>query len=294
MPGGVGNQLFALFASRFFSEKSNHTIRLNFSTVDRHHAPIGHDLRSLLLQESEVGPSYSSLFSNLMRVYYPNNLFSRGVFGSFLKQNQEIFDLNFDRVNDVERFLIASPKMRTLPLRISGYFGDFGFYDRLSFVNKMVQLKNPSNRYFHELDKIKSSRTLGVHLRLGDFLSNPDSIGVLSDTYYASSLNRLSNDYDRILLFTNDYTLGLKRIEHWRVNKGIEILDFHYENDPLEDLFLMSACSKLILSNSTFSFWGAKLSNSDIVIYPTPFRKDNLTEIGSIPKTWVSNPSSWA
>jgi len=293
MPGGIGNQLFALFASRYFSENSKHAIRLDFSSVDRHHAPLGHDIRSLLLKESEVNPTYSPSHEFLRHFYYPKNILSRQVLKYLLIQNRKVFDLNLDRVNYVDQFLIASTKERKLPLRVSGYFGDFGFYNRLTSANQRIALKNPSKRFINEMTKINSVRTLGIHLRLGDFLSSPNSIGILSDSYYTTSIRRFLNDYDRILVFTNDYRLGKKRIEEWGVNTQIEILDSNCENDPLEDLLLMSACSGLILSNSTFSFWAGKLSGSERVIYPMPFRKDNLTEIASIPETWLSHPSAW-
>jgi hypothetical protein len=293
MPGGVGNQLFALVASRFFYEYSNHEIQPNFTTVDKHHTDIVYNLESEFLKDKPTNFTSSKFGDYLLPMYYPKNRISKKILKGFINQNKKVFDPNYDRVRDAKHFLDMLPRNRRLPIRVSGYFADFAFYDELETFNKKFSLSKYSQRYTEELTRISNSKTLGIHLRLGDFLENPQTIGVLSDDYYQASIEYFSTNYERIIVFTNDSLLANKRVENWKTKAQIEVISFDIKSNPLEDLLLLSNCSGIITSNSTFSFWAAKLSPTSQIVYPTPFRKDNFTEIANIPKKWQSQQSFW-
>ena len=49
------------------------------------------------------------------------------------------------------------------------------------------------------------------------------------------------------------------------------------------DLYIMSLCKKHIIANSTFSWWGAWLSNSRAVIYPLKWYKDKNKSSKDLP-----------
>ena len=293
MPGGVGNQLFALFASRFFYEYSNHEIRLNFTTIDRHHTEYVYALYSIFLNDEGYNVNSPKFGDHLLPIYYPKHRVSRKALKGFIDQNRKVFDPNYDRVEHAELFLNMLPRHRRLPLRVSGYFADFEFYDRLKPSNRKISLTEYSERYIEEELRISKSKTLGIHLRLGDFLKNPKTIGILSDEYYQSSIEEFSTGYERIIVFTDDTLLAQKRLKNWKIKAQIDVVRSSTKTNPLEDLLLLSNCSGIITSNSTFSFWAAKLSSNAQVVYPTTFRKDNFTEIASIPKNWKSQQSLW-
>jgi len=69
--------------------------------------------------------------------------------------------------------------------------------------------------------------------------------------------------------------------------------DKNYFNDPFEQLYLMTRCSNYIISNSTFSWWGAYLSQNRraVVIRPDKHLSDghNLDFIMDdyYPKEWL-------
>ena len=56
--------------------------------------------------------------------------------------------------------------------------------------------------------------------------------------------------------------------------------------DDLDDLFLMSQCSRHVISNSTYSWWGAMLSGSADVIWPEPWSLTHTPSPQLCPPTW--------
>jgi len=128
---------------------------------------------------------------------------------------------------------------------------------------------------------------------LGDFLSSPEGIGILDDSYYLNALKLLQGQYELILVFTNDVAKAKERVYPWKVSQNIEFLEENEVTNPVEDLQLLSECSAIITSNSTFSFWAAKLSSSPLVVYPRNFRKDGLSNISTVPGAWIAVDNQW-
>lgn len=102
--------------------------------------------------------------------------------------------------------------------------------------------------------------TVSISIRRGDFVNNKNYYQVLI-SYYLSAYYKYFSDCN-ILIFTDDFAY---------CKLHFESLDNVYYADGLKDieqLCLMSMCDKFIISNSTFSWWGAYLSQSKEVIRP--------------------------
>jgi hypothetical protein len=101
-----------------------------------------------------------------------------------------------------------------------------------------------------------------IHVRLGDYTTNGWYIG---DQWY---LDRMSETKGLVLVFSDNL--------HYCENlfKDFPNVLYIYE-DSNESLCLMSKCRHHVISNSTFSWWGAWLSQSDDVTYPNWFHEIN-------------------
>ena len=80
-----------------------------------------------------------------------------------------------------------------------------------------------------------------------------DTHPVQSLSYYESAIDLL-NHAGNIYIFSDD-------IEWCKQNFKFKNMHFIHNEDPLVDLWMMSACEKNVIANSTFSWWAAWLNN---------------------------------
>ena len=106
-----------------------------------------------------------------------------------------------------------------------------------------------------------SGELIAIHVRRTDYLTNPNHEALGLD-YYEKALAEMPEDA-RCIVFTDD--------PEWA--KGQELFPderfFVSETDcAYTDMALMAKCDYHIIGNSTFSWWGAWLSDSKKVIAP--------------------------
>lgn len=100
-----------------------------------------------------------------------------------------------------------------------------------------------------------------IHIRRTDYLTNFHH-QCQSDEYYKKSLEKIPNDCE-VLIFSDD--------PKWCVEQDIFSSDrflVSETNNAYVDLCLMTMCNYIITASSTFSWWGAYLSNAEIIIAP--------------------------
>lgn len=128
------------------------------------------------------------------------------------------------------------------------------------------------NKYYTPSPKVKarlenyhiSDKALGISVRRGDFLMLQHNHCVLSTAYYQNVLNTYFQDnIDTIYIFSDDI--------EWC--QGVFGESVHYVQDDIgTQLFLMSRMKHLILSNSTFAWWGGYLNqNKGVIVAPDPW-----------------------
>lgn len=101
---------------------------------------------------------------------------------------------------------------------------------------------------------------VAISIRRGDFVKNKFYHQV-PISYYLSAYYKYFPDHN-ILIFTDDFAyckLHFEALDNVYFTEGL---------DAIEQLCLMSMCDNFIISNSTFSWWGAYLSGSKNVIRP--------------------------
>jgi hypothetical protein len=123
---------------------------------------------------------------------------------------------------------------------------------------------------FSELLKVPNKTAM--HVRRGDYLVHPENHPVATQAYYRAGIERLGET--NIVVFSDD-------IDWCRRNLGwARPLAFVEANTDFEDLFLMTLCQHHILANSSFSWWGAFLSDDLHPIYPLRWYGPSLHGLG--------------
>lgn len=135
---------------------------------------------------------------------------------------------------------------------------------------------------------ILNSNSISIHVRRGDYVNLSEHHPLIGNDYYIAAANYITEraKVDKYVVFSDD-------IEYCRTLFGDskEITYIEREEDYI-DLYLMSFCKHNIITNSTFSWWGAWLNqNPDkIVIAPKQWfgsAKSTLDTRDLIPETWI-------
>lgn len=106
-----------------------------------------------------------------------------------------------------------------------------------------------------------SSPVISLHIRLGDYKQHPDIHPICSIEYYKQALEILPKDLP-IFIFSDEHQTALQLFSE--LNREIKIVT----NLGNADMCLMTMCDYHIIANSSFSWWGAWMSNSNKVIAP--------------------------
>lgn len=148
-----------------------------------------------------------------------------------------------------ESYFHYSPIPYRKNLNLLGYFQSLKFFD--DYQKNIKELFTPKCNT-QNLDEDITS----IHIRRGDYLQ-PHLIGcfnILGLDYYYKAMNIIKSN--RYMIFSDDIPWCKK------IFKGNKFI-FSEGNKPIMDLKLMTKCSNHIIANSSFSWWGAWLSNSE-------------------------------
>jgi len=120
--------------------------------------------------------------------------------------------------------------------------------------------------------------TVSVHIRLGDYLNpiNKTMHPIPDIKYYQNSMDIMPKDL-KYIIFSDDIFLAKNILKS--IDKNFIYID---TKNKYVDMCLMTLCDYHIIANSTFSWWGAWLADSKLVIAP----KKWFGESPNAPKKW--------
>ena len=129
---------------------------------------------------------------------------------------------------------------------------------------------------------------LVLHLRMGDYVGE-DRIGIPRLEYYENAVREMwsKNIYKKIWIFSDDPTRAEAILSQWILNEARWMTG--NQESAASTLEAMRYGKGYVLSNSTFSWWGAFLSynpNAEVVA-PDPWFKLWDEPLNLTPKHWV-------
>lgn len=195
---------------------------------------------------------------------------------------------------------VSLDELKRLDILIAfGYFQSFNFPN---FLQSQIPSLFASLFDSNNVSKIKQEmdeNLILIHIRGGDYLETINiDLGVLSSEYYEDAVRKLMNNAEksRIWVITNDRKHADRILDStsFEVNR---ILDESSKLTEIETLELISCASKIIISNSTFSWWGAYLASCRKpvhIVAPRPwFRNLQDNRSTRIPSEWDFANSTW-
>jgi hypothetical protein len=285
--GGLGNQLFGYFAGRHISRILDANLVLNLEK-QRFNA---HDRSSILdLQFVTEATSWSTNGSVVEKLVnaVPSRLFDAQKFSRRFLGYYRSADIGFDSTLDLV-------KDGTL---VSGYFQTHRYFDAEGGSASIGQLApvRPSTWFSVMQEKARELNPIMVHVRRGDYLESINqSIGALARGYFEESLEKVRSDADNsdreIWLFSD--SAPEVQAELSGLSENLRVIFPPTESKAVESMALFSLGSAHIISNSTFSYWGAMFSKNSRVIAPTKWFRGMEDPRDLIPPTWTRVTSKW-
>ena len=282
--GGIGNQMFQYAAARRLAHVSRTTVIFDISHF-KHYTERSYALGNFEIQEQfashEEVAEFTLSHDSILKYFFH-------IFNSKKKSN----DLTYIK----EKYFHFDPTILHLGdnVYLDGYWqSEKYFADIASVIQQEFMVTTPQEGRNQEVaNNIRACNAVSIHIRRGDFISNPEIHkvhGTCELDYYARSVDYIVQTVDgpHFFVFSDDP----KWVSHnVRLSHPNTIVEHNGVDNSYEDLRLMSQCKHHIIANSSFSWWGAWLNpNREKIVIAPPrwFQTEERNTKDLLPESWV-------
>jgi len=241
--GGLGNQMFQYARAKVLSTRLQRPLLLDISYYDREKVHRSYALPGLGVQE----PTTSRRMPKPRR---------------FLAQHLATLNLCLARR--------GWPSLGCV--YVDGYWqSERWFEGEHALVRSLFTFPKPPEPI---ATRIREGNSIAVHVRRGDYLNLPP-YQVCGLDYYLRAMQDMARrvEHPRFFVFSDDIEWCEVLRQHWP--DAVLVRD---AGSDVEELLLMSLCRHTIISNSSFSWWAAWLTDREGKIVMAPDR-------------WVNDPA---
>ena len=287
---GLGNQLFMYANAYTISRKFD----LNLC-LDPYSGYYKNNIRSYMLNNFNISSKIASsewIFSN----NYRNLIKKIKIKCDFFKKKKSFLFESKDK-NKFTKFSSIKLDNFNDQIYVDGnfesekYFSDY----RNDLLNEFSFKKDMSNNKY--LDIIKKHNVVSISIRQNRYSErmnnkfDQNSISKSQDfvaktvdyIYQAIKLISSKVKNPKFLLWSNDFT-GLD--QYFPTNEFLYVIN--PEDKILNDFYLLTQCKYFIVGPSTFSWWGAWLSNNESKICIRPKTINPSNNLDFWPESWIS------
>jgi hypothetical protein len=263
--GGLGNQMFQYAMVRSMSIEKKQNFKLDISGFDTY------KLHNYSLQHFNIEANYykkaNRFLEKILNLFYKETKFTETDFG---------FDENFVHLTGDTIYL-------------EGYFQSEKYFNKhASAIRNDFKVKSKLKpKTIETISYMKTVNAVSIHIRRGDYLTNEKHNTDKEDSYtsaIAIIVSKINNPV--FFVFSDDIEWVKSNIT---TKFETNFIDFNDVITNFEDLILMSNCQHNIITNSSFSWWGAWLNENEnkIVIAPQKWFTDDTNSNDIIPDTWL-------
>lgn len=242
--GGLGNQLFIIFAALGYAIENNCLFVFDDSPL--------------------IGPR--------KKTYWNSFLKSLDIYCNTSIQPNIIYREPFFKYSKIPMF------PNNQDVHLSGYFQSYKYFHKhKNHIFNLIHLDLQQNSVATKISsKHDYTRTISLHFRLGDYKNLPEFHPILPLSYYRTALKHMQ-DLEKwtVLYFCENEDMEEVNIKVNTLREEFPLMTFerfHEEQlDDWEEMLAMSLCRHHIIANSTFSFFGAYFDTSpeSQVCYPS-------------------------
>jgi len=287
MKDGLGNQFFEYAFAKYLQKKCDDRICINnyfFQNGKRRAYSLHH---FCVDEQVEVfGKAkeywYTLCFNARLFTCYPD-VFLKWIFSKKRPKSDEEFRISsgkgmYVHFNTFHLFDVPASKRKNK--HIYGNYEHYGYVkDVLPELRKEFKVKTePSAENKAMIEKLRSEESVCVHIRRGDYLSPQwRMLHVCTFDYYQKALDIIQqrNPNAKFYVFSNTHDDIEWIKENYHFKQEVDYVDLG--NTDYEEFRLMCNCKHFAISNSTFSWWAAVLSEREnkTVVAPSPWVRDS-------------------
>lgn len=283
--GGLGNQLFCYAAARRLALVNNAELVIDDVTGfirDRQYR------RKYALDTFSI----SARRATPRERKEPFERYRRGI-AKFIAKQQPFHERNYIEQEGTD----FDPRLLEFRLKgtacIDGLWqSEKYFKDVEAVIRRDLRIIPPNDAANREMaEKVRGCNSICIHVR---WYGKPDAVSGdnIERSYYSRAVQYIIDKVTKphFFLFTNDPKASKSMLA--LPEEMITRIDYNSGDEhAYADLWLMSQCKHFIIADSTFSWWGAWLSNSEskfVIVPETSLTGDTMWNFpGLIPDKWV-------
>lgn len=285
LSGGLGNQMFQFAAAQALAEKHGHQLKIDPSYYQMYRQNRVFELAQVFTHE--FAPASDD---DLRQVLGLKKMIHQSPFWRRL----------YRRLPGTRNWLVEPQYHFWAPLLqqsqsclIEGdwqsphYFEDFADTIKKCFTFKTADFTDKAL-----LQQLENSNSVAIHLRRGDYVSNPHTLGyhgLCEADYYLAAIAEIRRRRPDAGFFVFSDDIAAAR-EVLKAETALHFIEPNPERKNHFDMMLMSRCKHNIIANSTFSWWAAWLNANPgkIIIAPRRwFAAGHLSDRDLIPASWT-------
>lgn len=279
--GGLGNQLFQYAVGRRLAHDYNVPLKLDISAFNND------PLRTYRL-------SYFNIVEDIAQpsdIWYLNGL---GLPPRYIRAFERRTHIYFRKQKIVRENDLGSDILKCgAAAYLEGYWQSEKYFKPVEdLIHKEFTFKNlasPENQKM--ADKIQGVTSVSLHIRRGDYASNPTTQavhGLMPLSYYEKAIQELAQvvSNPHFFIFSDDTKWAGNNL---KLKYPFTLVDHNTPDTDYEDLHLLSLCQHHIIANSTFSWWGAWLCNNPNKLIYAPaqwFKISTAKNFDIVPTGW--------
>lgn len=264
--GGLGNQMFQYAAAKALSLDKKLNLKIDKSSFQEY------KLHAYGLHHFNVKPKFysaDSIWKKKFKRFFKKTFFYKE---STFDYNKELFNINADEI-----FL-------------EGYFQSEKYF--INYENEIRNdflIKSPlKQQTIDTVTYMQSVNAVSIHFRRVDYIGN--AVHETDKTeFYKEALKLIESKVKNPVYFLFSDDMPWVK-ENFTTNFETHYIDFNNAETNYEDLKLMSSCKHNIVTNSSFSWWGAWLNSNPGKIVVAPklwFNDEKLDAKDIIPESWI-------
>ena len=273
--GGLGNQLFQIFATISYSLDSSK--RFIFLKEDK-------------LQESNNTPRptyWNTVFESI-----DSHLITDNININYVFREENFRYKNIDKNID-----------KNMMLLIYGYFQSYMYFqNNYKQICDLLKINEQRKYMYDNITRVPNltqnilNNSISLHFRIGDYKIIQKYHPIMTKNYYKNALKHIIKNINyipTILYFCEEQDISdvMVTIKYLKdIYPSVEFIRVSTEFKDWEQLFIMSLCKHNIIANSSFSWWGAYFNDNQdkIVCYPSvwfgPEANHNTCDL--FPENW--------